>query len=222
MLHCVGVRRSGARHWADLSLIGPLYLRRSVSFGVRCMHAVRCAGRVIANLIAAHPRSRHSAPRLRPTRRSPVPVRRASRSITLVLIGSAASLAACSPDIEPSYQRDHYASIEDCAADWGRPESCEPAAGSALSQGGTGGGTGGGYYYRGPIYSSGYRNNAQAAAREQARSEGRAISNLAPSDRSVARSGPATRSSTSSGVRGSSPTARGGFGSSSRSFSSGG
>jgi hypothetical protein len=147
-----------------------------------------------------------------------VPVRRASRNITLVLIGSAASLAACSPDIEPSYQRDHYASVEDCAADWGRPESCEPAAGSALNQGGTGSG----YYYRGPIYSSGFRNNAQAAAREQARSEGRAISNLAPSDRSVARSGPTTRSSTSSGgMRSSGPTARGGFGSSSRSFSSG-
>lgn len=140
-----------------------------------------------------------------------MPVRRASRNITLVLIG-ASGLAGCAPDVEPSYQRDHYASIQDCAADWGQPESCEPAAGDARS------GSGSGYYYRGPIYSSGYRNDAQIAAREQARAGGGAIASLAPSDRSVARSGPA-----GSGPRASSGgTSRSGFGSSSRSFSSAG
>lgn len=149
--------------------------------------------------------------------------RRASRRITLVLIGSAAALAACAPDAPPTYQRDHYLSLQDCEADWGRPEACEPASGNALAANGGGGsasggtGGGGGYYFRGPIYSTGYRNDAQTAWREMARADGRPVASLAPSDRSVARSGPASRP-----VASGSSTSRGGFGSSARSFSSGG
>ena len=154
--------------------------------------------------------------------RGSMPTRRATRKITLVLIGSAASLTACGPSSTPTYQRDHYVSVEDCAADWGKPEACEPAQGNPLTGSAdssvSGGTSGNSYFYRGPIYSTGYRNDAQSAWRETARAEGRPVSGLAPSDRSVARSGPARDSSSRVGRA----TARSGFGSSSRSFSSGG
>ncbi len=132
-------------------------------------------------------------------------VRRASRRITLVLIGSAASLAACGPDPMPAYQRDLYASKEDCVADWGRPESCDSAPGTSAGSGG--------YHYRGPIYPTSYRDDAQRAERERARSEGH-MADTSPSDRSVARQGPGGTPVDASG------TARRGFGSSGRSLGS--
>jgi len=92
---------------------------------------------------------------------------RRSRTITLVLIGSA-TLSACAPEVAPNYQRDHYTSIEECAADWGRPQDCEPSPGSPY-------GGGSGYFFRGPMYMPGFRDDAQFAAREQARQEGVAI-----------------------------------------------
>lgn len=142
-----------------------------------------------------------------------VAVRRASRNITLVLMGSAA-LGACGPSVAPAYQRDLYTSVQDCAADWGRPESCEPASGSVGGGTGGSGGGGGGYHYRGPYYSTNYRDDAQRAERERARSEGHLVSDTAPSDRSVARLGPGGTHVEASG------TTRRGFGTSSRSFSS--
>ncbi len=127
---------------------------------------------------------------------------RRSRTITLVLIGSA-TLSACAPEVAPNYQRDHYTSIEECAADWGRPQDCEPSPGSPY-------GGGSGYFFRGPMYMPGFRDDAQFAAREQARQEGVAMADARPSNRAVGTSGSRSGS-----------TQRGGFGSSSR-FSSGG
>ena len=127
---------------------------------------------------------------------------RRSRTITLVLIGSA-TLSACAPEVAPNYQRDHYTSIEECAADWGRPQDCEPSPGSPY-------GGGSGYFFRGPMYMPGFRDDAQFAAREQARQEGVAIADGRLSNRAVGTSGSRSGS-----------TQRGGFGSSSR-FSSGG
>jgi uncharacterized protein YgiB involved in biofilm formation len=74
--------------------------------------------------------------------------RKASLSITLVLIG-AAGLAGCDEAPQDGAQyasRDVYASLEDCRKDWGRPEQCDPVPGSA-----SGGGSTGVRYY-GPWY----------------------------------------------------------------------
>jgi hypothetical protein len=60
--------------------------------------------------------------------------RRSSTQITLVLIGTV-TLAGCSQQSAPA-ARDHYASLEDCAADWGRPESCERVQSSGYPGGG--------------------------------------------------------------------------------------
>jgi uncharacterized protein YgiB involved in biofilm formation len=118
--------------------------------------------------------------------------RRASARITLVLIGSAAA-AGCAPS-DPPQMRDHYASAEECAVDWGAPEYCERSEDTSR---------GGGYYFwRGPTYIRGTRDQLQQNIRGFAGKPG-----MAPTDRSIARSSaPAA-------------TSRGGFGSSSRGFS---
>jgi hypothetical protein len=75
--------------------------------------------------------------------------RKSSVSVTLVLIG-AATLAGCDDGPDggaPFARRDAYASLADCQKDWGRPEECEPVAGSASH----GGGSSGARYY-GPWY----------------------------------------------------------------------
>jgi uncharacterized protein YgiB involved in biofilm formation len=74
--------------------------------------------------------------------------RKSSLSVTLVLAGAAA-LAGCeqAPDPEAqTAQRDVYASLEDCQRDWGRPEQCDPVAGSGS------GGSRSGLLYYGPWY----------------------------------------------------------------------
>lgn len=134
--------------------------------------------------------------------------RRASKHISLVLIGSASLLAGCSPAPEDRLLRDHYGSVEDCAADWGRPENCEPAY--ASNSGSSTGGGYGGYIFRGPPYYGAYRNDAQAEARQYSGKAG-----LAPSDRSISRV-------TAPGGTSLSGTSRSGFGSSARSYSSSG
>lgn len=117
---------------------------------------------------------------------------RASARITLVLIGSVAA-AGCAPD-PPASLRDHYASAEECAVDWGAPEHCERTEDSTRG--------GGVFFWRGPTYLPGTRGQLQQNLRGFAGKPG-----LAPTDRSIARStAPA-------------PTARGGFGSSARGFS---
>jgi len=120
--------------------------------------------------------------------------RRCSTQITLVLIGTAA-LGGCSQQQAP-LARDQYASAEDCAADWGRVESCERVQSSGIP---------GGFLFWGPAYAAGARGSALNDARRAGN----------PNLVDPARQG---RSIGSSPV----PTARGGFGSSSRSFSAGG
>jgi uncharacterized protein YgiB involved in biofilm formation len=121
---------------------------------------------------------------------------RSSRRITLVLIGSAA-VAACSPDA-PKMARDHYASLEDCAADWGRPENCDRVQSSGYPAGA--------FIFRGPAYAATNRDGARSEAFEDARRLGRA-GLVDP-----ARQGRAIGSALE-------PTARGGFGSRARSSS---
>jgi hypothetical protein len=72
--------------------------------------------------------------------------------LNLVLLGSAAALAACQPanpystQVEP-LKRSGYASKTDCVLDWGSEDRCEEDR--------TGGsGSGGGARYWGPYYSS--------------------------------------------------------------------
>jgi uncharacterized protein YgiB involved in biofilm formation len=123
--------------------------------------------------------------------------RRASRNITLVLIGTAA-LAGCEQP-PPKMARDHYASIEDCAADWGRPELCDRVQSSGYP--------GGGYIFRGPAYGVDDRGLARQEAIDEARRSGRsALVDPARQGRSI---GTAIE-----------PTTRGGFGARSRSYSS--
>ncbi len=123
--------------------------------------------------------------------------RRASARITLVLIGSAA-VVGCAPQ-PTAIVSDHYASREECAADWGAPDYCERVAVTGA------GGSGGQVYFRGPTYYPGSRDRLQQQIRDGLGQRG-----LAPSDRAVARSTlPAA-------------TSRGGFGTSARSYSSGG
>jgi uncharacterized protein YgiB involved in biofilm formation len=132
--------------------------------------------------------------------------RRVSTRVTLVLIG-AATLQACGSEPDTNVRaQDTYTSLDECAADWGRPEYCERREVT------TGAGTS--TYYHGPIYIPPLRDSAQAQAREAARRSGVPIASDAPSNRSIARS---TLSAPSS-----STTSRGGFGSSARSFSGGG
>jgi uncharacterized protein YgiB involved in biofilm formation len=93
-------------------------------------------------------------------------LRRRSHRIALVLIGTVA-LPACTPDT-PSVVHDRYASLNDCSADWGRPEVCDREDGTRPSYGGVGGGI----FFRGPSYSAGGREQAQIQALDQARRVG--------------------------------------------------
>jgi len=123
--------------------------------------------------------------------------RRASSRITLVLIGAAA-VAGCGQDA-PKMARDHYASLDDCAADWGRPDYCDRMQSSGYS--------GGGYIFRGPAYAIDHRGVARQEALDEARRlGGSGLVDPARQGRSIG-----------SAIE---PTARGGFGSRSRSFSS--
>ncbi len=130
--------------------------------------------------------------------------RRASARITLVLIGSAAAVG-CAPSTPPlptEAVRDHYASAAECAVDWGAPEYCERVEGSPT--GGTGGGV---YFFRGPSYFPGTRDQLQQNIRNFAGKPAQPPTNTA-----IGRSTMPVPAGT---------TARGGFGSSSRSFSVG-
>lgn len=100
---------------------------------------------------------------------------RRTRHITLVLIGTAA-LPACSPG-GPTVVHDRYATLEDCKADWGRPQDCDREDPSTVRfGGGYGGGFGGGGQpvFRGPDYPVGERAEAQVRAAEKAYRSGEA------------------------------------------------
>ncbi len=87
--------------------------------------------------------------------------RRRSQRIVLVLIGTV-SLPACSPDTR-GVVHDRYASLQECSADWGRPDVCDQDDDRRPSSLG-----GPGIFYRGPNYPIGYRDEAQYQARRQA------------------------------------------------------
>jgi uncharacterized protein YgiB involved in biofilm formation len=87
---------------------------------------------------------------------------RRSKQIALVLIGTAA-LPACTP-APPRVVHDRYASLDDCSADWGRPEVCEQDDANRPRSGGTGPLI----WYRGPSYPEGDRGQAQGEARREA------------------------------------------------------
>lgn len=143
--------------------------------------------------------------------------RRASAKVTLVLIGAAA-LTACGSEPETPRARDTYASLDECAADWGRPDNCEQQVINTNAGRST--------YFHGPVYYAPFRDTAQQEARDEARRTGGGYygggggggsafaQNDGPSNRSIGRSTVAPSASTT--------TARGGFGSSARGFSSGG
>jgi len=86
---------------------------------------------------------------------------RRSQQIVLVLIGTAA-LPGCTPG--PRAVHDRYASLEDCSADWGRPEVCEQDDDRRSGWGGGATPT----WYRGPSYPEGDRGQAQSEARREA------------------------------------------------------
>jgi uncharacterized protein YgiB involved in biofilm formation len=88
---------------------------------------------------------------------------RRTRRIALVLIGTAA-LPACMP-AGPRVVHDRYASLEDCSADWGRPDVCDQEQ-NRSSLAGTYGGPR--IFYRGPSYPEGDRPVVQFEARQQA------------------------------------------------------
>ena len=92
-----------------------------------------------------------------------MPKRRRSREVALVLIGAAA-LPGCMPG-EPRIVHDRYASLEDCAADWGRPEVCDLDDGRRPLPGNVGFSH---VIYSGPSYPEGDRVAAQNEARGQA------------------------------------------------------
>jgi uncharacterized protein YgiB involved in biofilm formation len=125
--------------------------------------------------------------------------RRATTRISLVLIGTAA-LSACEQP-PATMARDHYATVEDCAADWGRPESCDRVQSSGYP--------GAGFVFRGPAYGVGARDAARAQAFGEAEPGGRsALVDPSRQGRSI---GTAIE-----------PTARGGFGTRARSYASSG
>ncbi len=113
-----------------------------------------------------------------------------------MLIGTGA-LAACE-QAPPTMARDHYATVEDCAADWGRPESCDRVQSSGYP--------GGAFIFRGPPYAVGARDSARAQAFGDAARGGRALVDPSRQGRAI---GSAME-----------PTSRGGFGSQARSHSS--
>ena len=123
--------------------------------------------------------------------------RRAPRTITLVLIGSAA-LSGCGDE---TVRRDVYRSSLDCQADWGDATQCAPVRSGPHT----------GYFY-GPSYRDDRRNKAGTTTLPRQGSGAVSTAHLARND---------TRFTSATGSSGSS-TQRGGFGSSASSHSSGG
>jgi uncharacterized protein YgiB involved in biofilm formation len=122
--------------------------------------------------------------------------RRSSVHISLVLIGS--TLAGCGQEA-PRLARDHYATLEDCAADWGRPDQCDRVQSSGYP--------GGMFVFRGPPYPLSAREDARGTALAEAQRAGRS-GDPARQGRSIGQALEATT--------------RGGFGASARSYSAGG
>lgn len=139
--------------------------------------------------------------------------RKRSRTITLVLAGSAV-LAGCDSPLE---QRDAYASLADCTRDWDNAAQCEPVRDGRYASS---------YYYGPPYFGSSYpdgRPRPSAHAMDAVALARPASSTSTSRSWFGSRSGSWSSSSSSSSSRSSSSsTSRGGFGSSGRSASSSG
>lgn len=86
----------------------------------------------------------------------------AGRLLGIALV--AAGLSGCSEQPGPLV-RDHYATLEDCAADWGRPGNCDRVLSSGYA--------GGKVVFRGPAYPQNARESARRdVGATDARSEG--------------------------------------------------
>jgi hypothetical protein len=86
------------------------------------------------------------------------------------------------PKPPPSYERDHYAKLEDCVYDWGYAQKCTPVApGSPTQQAGAN--------FLGPIYAKTYREETQVQLRKEA-IDGGYVQHVATdaSDRSISKS----------------------------------
>ena len=82
----------------------------------------------------------------------------------------------------PSYERDHYANLEDCVYDWGYAHKCTPVApGSPTQQAGAN--------FLGPIYAKSYREETQVQLRKEA-IDGGYVQSVATdaSDKSISKS----------------------------------
>jgi len=90
------------------------------------------------------------------------------RSCVTGLVGLAlvaAGLSGCGKEPGPLV-RDHYATLEDCAADWGRPGNCDRVQSSGYS--------GGMFVFRGPAYPQNARESARRDAGAEPDRPGRA------------------------------------------------
>jgi hypothetical protein len=123
-------------------------------------------------------------------------IRRAPRSITLVLIGSA-TLSACGDE---TARRDVYRTSLECQSDWGDETRCAPVHSGPHA----------GYYY-GPYYRDDRRNTAGTTTGPRSGSSAIATTHVGRNE---------TQSTTHGSGGGSTP--RGGFGSTAASHSSGG
>jgi uncharacterized protein YgiB involved in biofilm formation len=140
--------------------------------------------------------------------------RKRSRTITLVLAGSAA-LAGCEAPLE---QRDAYQSLADCTKDWETPAQCEPVRDGRFASS---------YFYGPPYFGSSYTDgrprpsthamDAVPVARPASSSSSSSRSWSGSRSSSVSSSSSSSSRSSSSGS-----SSRGGFGSSGRSASSSG
>lgn len=89
----------------------------------------------------------------------------------------AAGLSGCSEEPGPLV-RDHYATLEDCAADWGRPGNCDRVHSSGYA--------GGKVVFRGPAYPQNARESARRdAVASEARSGGAGSPDSARQGRSI-------------------------------------
>jgi uncharacterized protein YgiB involved in biofilm formation len=89
---------------------------------------------------------------------------RRSQYIVLALIGTTAALRAYVPSAQRAVH-DRYASLEDCSADWGRPDFCTQDQDNRPLPGNFGGPR---MVYRGPTYAEGDREAARYEARSRA------------------------------------------------------
>jgi uncharacterized protein YgiB involved in biofilm formation len=139
-----------------------------------------------------------------------------TKNLSLVLVPWL--LAACGTEV-PDQQRDVYTKMEDCVADWGKPELCAQIAeaeAKQFAQATTGSSHSGGssLIFWGPSYYPGdravsYNGQSYAPTNNRAMSKPFAIRSTSSA---VAKASPATPSRGSAATSSGSTASRGGFG----------